>query len=65
MSDPIDDAQNHIEREEEMRRKYQPPVGLEAEPTGECLNCFEPVPVSHRWCNKECYIDWQKRKNNS
>lgn len=60
MSDPIDDAQDHIEREEALRRKYQPPVGLEAEPTGECLNCFEPVPVSHRWCNAECRQDWEK-----
>ena len=60
MSDPIDDAQDHIEREEEMRRKYQPAVGLEAEATGECLNCFEPVPVSHRWCDAECRRDWER-----
>jgi hypothetical protein len=60
MSDPVDDAQEHIEREEEARRKYRAPVRLEAEPTGECLNCEMPVPVSHRWCNAECREDWAK-----
>jgi hypothetical protein len=62
MSDPIDDAQAHMEREEEMRRKFRLPVKLEAEATGECLNCYEPVPVSHRWCNRECYLDWERWK---
>ena len=41
--DDLDKAQDHFEREEAMRRKYQPADVLEAEATGECLNCFEPV----------------------
>lgn len=60
MSDEADSAQDHMEREEVLRRKYQPAARLEVEPTGECLNCFEPVPVSHRWCNAECRRDWEK-----
>ena len=60
MSDDIDKAQDHIEREEQMRRKYQLTNLLEAEATGECLNCFEPVPAGHRWCNANCRNDWEK-----
>jgi hypothetical protein len=60
MSDPVDDAQEHIEREEAVRRKYRHPPKLEVEPTGECLNCAMPVPVSHRWCDSACRADWEK-----
>ena len=36
------------------------PVGPEA--TGRCLNCDEHVPTGSRWCNAECFSDWQKRE---
>ena len=63
MSDDVDLAQDHIEREEAMRRKYKATPKLEAEPTGECLNCYEPVSLDMRWCDKDCQEDWQKRRN--
>jgi len=62
MADDIDKAQDHIEREEHMRRKYSNPNRLEAEATGECLNCFEPLSLGMRWCDKYCKEDWEKRR---
>jgi UDP-3-O-[3-hydroxymyristoyl] N-acetylglucosamine deacetylase/3-hydroxyacyl-[acyl-carrier-protein] dehydratase len=35
---------------------------MEAEVTGECLNCYEPVGFGMRWCDKNCREDWQKRR---
>lgn len=60
MSDDADLAQIHMEREEEVRKKHTRKPVLEAEPTGECLNCYVPVPVSHRWCDSACREDWAK-----
>lgn len=62
MADDIDRAQDHIEREEAMRRKYSNPNKLEVEATGECLNCFEPLPIGMRWCDNFCKEDWEKRR---
>lgn len=63
MGDEIDLAQDHIEREEEMRRRYRQPAKLEALPTGECLNCGEHLEGEARWCDEYCREDWQKRRN--
>lgn len=63
MSDDADNAQDHIEREEAMRKKYRQVPKLEAEPTGECLNCYEPLSYGKRWCDADCQLDWQKRRD--
>ena len=63
MADEADLAQSHIEAEDRIRRKYKAAPKLEAEPTGECLNCYEPVSFGARWCDKECQEDWQKRRD--
>jgi hypothetical protein len=63
MSDEIDMAQDHIEREEDMRRKYRKPAALEVDPTGSCLNCGEFLTGKERWCDQYCREDWQKRRN--
>lgn len=63
MSDEIDMAQDHIEREEEMRRKYRKAATLEAQPVGACLNCGESLKGNERWCDRHCQEDWQKRRN--
>ncbi len=31
-----------------------------AEPTGECLNCGNPLPPSRRWCDSGCRDDWTR-----
>lgn len=62
MADEADLAQSHLEAEDVIRRKYAKKPALEAEPTGECLNCYEPVPFGARWCDKDCQEDWQKRR---
>lgn len=61
MSDEADDAQAHIEREEAFRRKYHDANRLEAEYTGKCLNCGEPLN-NKRWCDEDCRADWTKRR---
>ena len=63
MSDEADLAQAHQEAEEVLRKKYTKKPALEAEATGECLNCFEPLTeVERRWCNAECQHDWDIRR---
>jgi len=63
MSDEADNAQDHMEREDVVRRKYRQIPTLEAEVTGECLNCFEPVGFGMRWCDADCRKDWDARRN--
>lgn len=36
----------------------------EARATGFCLNCDEPLPHRVRWCDHECQVDWQRRRDN-
>jgi hypothetical protein len=62
MSDDADMAQDQMDREQELRRKYRPIVTIEVHSNGECLNCFEPLPMNIRWCNKDCQDDWEKRR---
>lgn len=59
--DDLDKAQDHMEREEAMRRKYTNTNYLEAEPVKACLNCGEPLAEGLRWCDKDCQTDWEKR----
>lgn len=30
-------------------------------PIGCCFNCGEPVPHPGRWCDSDCFTDWQAR----
>lgn len=61
MSDDADLSQSRMELEEEIRRKYQKPVGPEVSATGKCLNCGEPLPTK-RWCDDACREDWELRR---
>ena len=63
MADEADLAQAHLEAEDIIRKKYTRRPVMEAEATGECLNCYEPVSLGIRWCDKDCQDDWQKRRN--
>jgi hypothetical protein len=63
MADDADLAQAHLEAEDIIRKKYTRRSVMEAVATGECLNCYEPVSLGMRWCDKDCQDDWQKRKN--
>ena len=63
MADEADLAQSNLEAEDRIRKKYKAAPRLEAEATGECLNCFEPLPFGMRWCDKDCQDDWQRRRD--
>jgi hypothetical protein len=62
MSDDADLAQVSMENEEALKRKYNKRPALEAESTGECLNCYEPLALGLRWCNADCQMDWNNRR---
>ena len=62
MADDADLAQANSELDEAIRRKYTKKPLLEAEATGECLNCFEPLEISKRWCDSDCQHDWELRR---
>ena len=63
MADEADLAQSSIEAEDIIRRKYTRKPALEAEATGECLNCYEPIGFGMRWCDADCQVDWKKRRD--
>lgn len=55
--DEIDRAQTEIEHQ--LRGRLAAAVTRDsAEATGACLNCGEPLPPGHRWCDAHCRDDW-------
>lgn len=62
MADEADLAQANSELDDLIRRKYTKKPALEAEATGECLNCYEPLEFGRRWCNADCQSDWELRR---
>lgn len=36
---------------------------VEAEATGECLNCSTKVAAGRRWCNAECRDEYERDEN--
>lgn len=57
--DEADKAQKDFEAYEEARRKSGPPP-KDAEETGYCLYCGEPVEKGRRWCDFDCMKSWEK-----
>ena len=57
--DIADRAQMDTEFLAEHRDK---PVTKEAEETGYCLFCGEPVPRGYRWCDSVCRDLWSKER---
>ena len=62
--DTIDRAQQDIEQLEEARneRLLNSEKSKEAEETGYCLFCGEPLPPGRRWCDKDCRDDWEREQ---
>ncbi len=59
MADVIDEGNQTAELFLEAaltRRQPEAPQSV-----GFCLNCGEPTPYGHRWCDKDCRDDWAKR----
>ena len=65
MSDDADIAQDQMERESEIRKRYKPTSISEVKAIGFCLNCSEELPKHMRWCCQECQEDWSRRRNAS
>jgi hypothetical protein len=62
MSDDADIAQDQMERESEIRKRYKPMGVSEVKAIGFCLNCSEELPKDIRWCCQECRQDWELRQ---
>ena len=66
--DVLDKTQQDMEAIEELSRKYMAHDVKDAEETGYCLYCGEPVKEGRRWCCPECRSDWEheqkRRKQN-
>ena len=66
--DVMDKTQQDMEAIEELSHKYAVHDIKEAEETGYCLYCGEPVKEGRRWCNSECRSAWEyeqkRRKQN-
>jgi hypothetical protein len=62
MSDDADMPQERLDSQQELIRKYTTAAPPEAEATGFCLNCAEPLPDGERWCDIYCNQDWSLRQ---
>lgn len=66
--DTLDKTQQDMEAIEALSWKYKAHDVKDAEETGYCLYCGEPVNEGRRWCCPECRSDWeheqQRRKQN-
>lgn len=66
--DTLDQVQAEREQLEALLVHRPDPNAKDAEETGECLYCGEPLPAGRRWCNAECRSEWeheqQRRKQN-
>ena len=66
--DTLDKTQQDMEAIEALSWKYKTHDVKDAEETGYCLYCGEPVKEGRRWCCPECRSDWeheqQRRKQN-
>lgn len=60
MSDIIDDANDHVERELALR--IQAARGVVHQHSPECLNCGDPSLPGSSYCCKDCRDDDEKRK---
>lgn len=58
MADVVDQTQDRETPIEAQIAASRRPVGPEA--TGHCLSCAEPVPANYRWCDSDCWTDWDK-----
>jgi len=60
--DDADLTQERIEKELALRLKVRKPAPI---PTGQCLNCDEPLEGTVMFCaGGECRDDWEKRQKN-
>lgn len=61
MADIIDLANDRADEilEDALRKKK--PEG--PKPNGKCHNCEEPVPVDHKFCDRDCRDDWEVRND--
>lgn len=68
MMDVLDKTQQDMEAIEALSWKYMAHDVKDAEETGYCLYCGEPVTKGRRWCDKACQEAWsheqQRRKQN-
>jgi hypothetical protein len=60
MSDDVDQTQDRLDLEQELRKKYRKaPTPIKG--VGYCLNCGEPLSKDWRWCDQYCRDDYEQR----
>ena len=60
--DVLDKTQHDMEAIEELSWKYKAHDVKEAEETGYCLYCGEPVKEGRRWCDQACMQAWEHER---
>ena len=58
MPDELDNIQDRLEKDEELRRKYTPKPA-EIKVTGRCLYCNAEIDKDRRWCDADCRTDYE------
>ena len=60
--DVLDRAQKDIEALAKFEAKSLDPNKREAEATGYCLYCGEPLAGGRRFCDRECMLEWERER---
>lgn len=60
MADNVDVAAERIEWIARHQLAFRHPEAPHGQ--GLCLNCAEPLTNGHRWCDRDCKEDWEKRQ---
>lgn len=58
MPDELDQIQERMERDEELRKKYTPKP-IEIKSIGKCLYCGESLEDGQRFCDADCRDDFE------
>jgi hypothetical protein len=58
----MDDADRASQDAEVYEKHIKVNLKKEAEATGFCLFCYEPVEAGRRWCCPECRDQWEKMR---
>ena len=64
MADVVDIANDWVDTEHQLKMAAIKNAPLEAEETGECLLCGEPLTAGRRWCDADHRDRWEKERKN-
>ncbi len=63
MADDIDLANEMLDAQISRAVATAGKLEIPTNPSGKCLNCYEPAKEGRRWCDADCREEYEQRKN--